>query len=79
MTAKGGGSMVYVASISGYRARMVYSVTKAALLMLAKTGATQLASRRPWKPMAVSTVSSALRRPSTTSSSRPQDAIGCAP
>jgi NAD(P)-dependent dehydrogenase (short-subunit alcohol dehydrogenase family) len=46
MTAKGGGSMVYVASISGYRAqpnRMVYSVTKAALLMLAKTGATQLA------------------------------------
>ena len=46
MTTRGGGSMVYVASISGYRAqpnRMVYSVTKAALLMLAKTGATQLA------------------------------------
>ena len=46
MMARGGGSMVYVASISGHRAqpnRMVYSVTKAALLMLAKTGATQLA------------------------------------
>jgi NAD(P)-dependent dehydrogenase (short-subunit alcohol dehydrogenase family) len=46
MTTRGGGSMVYVASISGYRAqpnRMVYSVTKAALLMLAKTDATQLA------------------------------------
>ena len=46
MTARGGGSMVYVASISGHRAqpnRMVYPVTKTALLMLAKTGATQLA------------------------------------
>lgn len=46
MQARGGGSIVYVASISGYRAqptRMVYSVTKAALHMLAKTGATQLA------------------------------------
>ena len=38
--------MVYVASVSGHRAqpaRMVYSVTKAAVHMLAKTGATQLA------------------------------------
>lgn len=41
-----GGSIVYVASVSGHRAqpaRMVYSVTKAALHMLAKTGGTQLA------------------------------------
>ena len=48
MEAGGGGSIVYVASISGYRAqpaRMVYSVTKAALHMLAKTGGTQLARR----------------------------------
>lgn len=44
-----GGSVVYVASISGHRAqptRMVYSVTKAGLHMLAKTGATQLATRK---------------------------------
>lgn len=43
-----GGSVVYVASVSGKQAqpkRMVYSVTKAALMMLAKTGATQLASQ----------------------------------
>lgn len=43
-----GGSVVYVASVSGKQAqpkRMVYSVTKSALMMLAKTGATQLASR----------------------------------
>lgn len=42
-----GASVVYVASVSGMRAqpkRMVYSVSKAALMMLAKTGATQLAS-----------------------------------
>lgn len=42
----GGGAVVYVSSISGMRAqptRMVYSVTKAGLHMLAKTGATQLA------------------------------------
>ena len=46
MRRRGGGSIVYVASISGFRAqpnRMVYSVSKAALHMLAKTGATQLA------------------------------------
>jgi NAD(P)-dependent dehydrogenase (short-subunit alcohol dehydrogenase family) len=46
MEARGGGAVVYVASISGHRAqprRMVYSVTKAALHMLAKTGGTQLA------------------------------------
>ncbi len=46
MRQRGGGSIVYVASISGFRAqpnRMVYSVSKAALHMLAKTGATQLA------------------------------------
>lgn len=46
MEAAGRGSIVYVASISGHRAqpaRMVYSVTKAALHMLAQTGATQLA------------------------------------
>ncbi len=44
-----GGSIVYVASVSGHRAqpaRMVYSVTKAGLHMLAKTGGTQLARRR---------------------------------
>jgi NAD(P)-dependent dehydrogenase (short-subunit alcohol dehydrogenase family) len=49
MTARGGGSIVYVASISGHRAqpnRMVYSVAKAGLIMLAKTGATQLAPHR---------------------------------
>jgi NAD(P)-dependent dehydrogenase (short-subunit alcohol dehydrogenase family) len=49
MTARGGGSIVYVASVSGHRAqpnRMVYPVTKAALIMLAKTGATQLAPSR---------------------------------
>jgi len=48
MESGGGGSIVYVASISGHRAqptRMVYSVTKAALHMLAKTGGTQLAGR----------------------------------
>ena len=48
MEAGGGGSIVYVASVSGHRAqptRMVYSVTKAALHMLAKTGGTQLATR----------------------------------
>ncbi len=48
MEAGGGGSIVYVASISGFRAqprRMVYSVTKAALHMLAKTGGNQLARR----------------------------------
>lgn len=42
----GKGAVVYVSSISGMRAqptRMVYSVTKAGLHMLAKTGATQLA------------------------------------
>ncbi len=42
----GGGAVVYVSSISGVRAqptRMVYSVTKAGLHMLAKAGATQLA------------------------------------
>ncbi len=46
MRAAGGGSIVYVSSVSGHRAqptRMVYSVTKAAAHMLAKTGATQLA------------------------------------
>jgi NAD(P)-dependent dehydrogenase (short-subunit alcohol dehydrogenase family) len=46
MEARGGGAVVYIASISGHRAqpkRMVYSVTKAALHMLAKTGGTQLA------------------------------------
>ncbi len=46
LRAAGGGAVVYVASISGLRAqprRMVYSVTKAGLHMLAKTGATQLA------------------------------------
>lgn len=46
MQARGGGSVVYVASISGHRAqpnRMVYSAAKAALILLAKTGATQLA------------------------------------
>ena len=46
MIERGKGAVVYVASISGMRAqptRMVYSVTKAGLHMLAKTGATQLA------------------------------------
>ena len=46
MRAAGRGSIVYIASVSGHRAqpkRMVYSVTKAALHMLAKTGAVQLA------------------------------------
>ena len=46
MRARGGGAVVYVSSISGFRAqhnRMVYSTTKAALHMLAKTGGTQLA------------------------------------
>jgi NAD(P)-dependent dehydrogenase (short-subunit alcohol dehydrogenase family) len=49
LTARGGGSIVYVASVSGHRAqpnRMVYSVTKAALHMLAKTGATELAPHK---------------------------------
>jgi NAD(P)-dependent dehydrogenase (short-subunit alcohol dehydrogenase family) len=49
MKARGGGAIVYVASVSGHRAqpnRMVYSVTKAGLIMLAKTGATQLAPHR---------------------------------
>jgi len=48
MEQRGGGSVVYVASISGFRAqpdRMVYPVTKAGLLMLAKTGAVQLAAQ----------------------------------
>ncbi len=47
LRSSGGGAVVYVASISGLRAqprRMVYSVTKAGLHMLAKTGATQLAA-----------------------------------
>ena len=46
MRERGGGSIVYVASISGFRAqpnRVVYPVTKAALLMLARTAAVQLA------------------------------------
>lgn len=45
----GKGSVVYVSSISGMRAqpaRMVYSVTKSALHMLAKTGGVQLAKDR---------------------------------
>jgi hypothetical protein len=49
IVARGGGAIVYVASISGHRAqpnRMVYPVAKAGLLMLAKTGATQLAPHR---------------------------------
>lgn len=44
-----GGSIVYLSSISGRIAqhnRVVYSVTKAALLMLAKSAAQQLAPRR---------------------------------
>lgn len=48
MERAGGGAIVYVASISGHRAqpaRMVYSVTKSAVHMLAKTGGTQLAGR----------------------------------
>ncbi|MDH3498853.1 MAG: SDR family oxidoreductase [Acidimicrobiia bacterium] len=48
MEVAGRGSIVYVASISGHRAqpaRMVYSVSKAALHMLARTGGTQLARR----------------------------------
>ena len=47
MIENGSGSVVYVASVSGHRAqpaRMVYSVTKAGVHMLAKTGATQLAA-----------------------------------
>ena len=43
-----GGAVVYVASVSGSTSqpdRMVYNVTKAALLMLAKTGAQALAPR----------------------------------
>jgi NAD(P)-dependent dehydrogenase (short-subunit alcohol dehydrogenase family) len=43
-----GGSVVYVASVSGSTSqpdRMVYNVTKAALLMLAKTGSQALAPR----------------------------------
>ena len=43
-----GGAVVYVASVSGSSSqpdRMVYNVTKAALLMLAKTGAQALAPR----------------------------------
>ncbi len=46
MRRRGGGSIVYVASISGMMAqpnRLVYSVAKAGVHMLAKTGATQLA------------------------------------
>ena len=46
---RGGGAIVYVASVSGHRAqhnRMVYPVTKAGLIMLARTGATQLAPHR---------------------------------
>lgn len=42
----GSGSVVYISSISGMRAqptRMVYSVTKSALHMLARTGGVQLA------------------------------------
>ena len=49
MRERGGGSIVYVASISGFRAqpnRMVYSVAKAGLHMLAKTGAIQAAKDR---------------------------------
>jgi len=49
LTEGGGGSIVYVSSISGLRAqphRMVYNVAKAGLHMLAKTGATQLADKR---------------------------------
>ncbi len=45
---RGGGAVVYVASISGFRAqpnRMVYPASKAALLMLAKTGGVQLAPK----------------------------------
>ncbi len=44
-----GSSIVYVASISGrvsQPGRMVYNVSKAALVMLARTGAQQLAPRR---------------------------------
>lgn len=43
-----GGAVVYVASVSGSASqpdRMVYNVTKAALLMLARTGAQALAAR----------------------------------
>lgn len=43
---RGGGSIVFVASISGFRAqpnRVVYPVTKAAVIMLAKTASVQLA------------------------------------
>ncbi len=46
---RNGASVVYVASVSGHVAqpdRMVYNVSKAGLLMLARTGAHQLASRR---------------------------------
>jgi NAD(P)-dependent dehydrogenase (short-subunit alcohol dehydrogenase family) len=46
MKERGKGAIVYVSSISGMRAqptRMVYSVTKAGLHMLAMTGGTQLA------------------------------------
>ncbi len=49
LRARGGGAVVYVSSISGFRAqpnRMVYSTTKAALHMLAKTGGTQLAPHK---------------------------------
>ena len=48
MERRGGGSIVYVASISGFRAqpnRVVYSTTKAAILMLARTAAVQLAPK----------------------------------
>ncbi|MHA1190254.1 MAG: SDR family oxidoreductase [Alphaproteobacteria bacterium] len=48
MKKRGGGSIVYVASISGFRAqpnRVVYSTTKAAIIMLAKTCAVQLAPK----------------------------------
>lgn len=48
MEKRGGGSIVYVSSVSGYRAqpqRMVYPVTKAGLHMLAKAGATELAAK----------------------------------
>ncbi|MEM1398386.1 MAG: SDR family oxidoreductase [Pseudomonadota bacterium] len=48
MKAHAGGAIVYIASISGMRAqpnRVVYPVTKAALIMLAKTAAVQLADK----------------------------------
>ena len=49
MAERGGGSIVYVASISGKQSqpgRLVYSTTKAALISLARNGSQQLASKR---------------------------------